>query len=238
MFDSDEPRLHAVSPRPNRPRNFWRRVFLSALLMVLMWPIVSLPAAVLVYLLIPPTYEAFAIVRGNAPLPFIFGQNQHNADDREVVDQMLKTEVEVITGDHVLELVVASPLTRDLPMVKNATDPKAELRSRLTVTIPPETWLIRIALESTDLDEAATLVNQVVESYISATNQYHSSHRAAYKLHLNNLRQSLTTEIENFSSGTALQTLRLNAPAVSASPTRTGTDELKLIASQERVQLV
>ena len=78
----------------------------------------------------------------------------------------LKTQVAVLTSDKVLEPAVANALVVNLPMVKLSNDPKNEIREKLKIGILENTNLIRVALELPNREDAITIVQAVVQSYL------------------------------------------------------------------------
>ena len=57
-------------------------------------------------------------------------------------------------------------------MIKGSTDPKADLRKKLDIQIIPNTHWIRVALESTDPQEAKAIVNAVVAAFDEITKNF------------------------------------------------------------------
>ena len=88
----------------------------------------------------------------------------------------------MITSDTVLDAALAKPAISNLPMVRSSKDPKADLREAMNVEIVGEnTYLIQVALASKDPDEAAAIVNAVVDAYIDQHNRYHTTANRALK---------------------------------------------------------
>ena len=77
-----------------------------------------------------------------------------------------------------------------LTMIAKSKDPKADLRKEMAVEILKNTFLIRVALESRDPEEAALIVNAVVESYLDQHSEYH---RTANKTFRKSLEDELNT---------------------------------------------
>jgi hypothetical protein len=63
-------------------------------------------------------------------------------------------------------------LVVNLPTIRKAVDPKSDLLRKLKVDIVPGTNLIRIALELPSPEEAATIVQAVVQSYLTQNTEY------------------------------------------------------------------
>jgi hypothetical protein len=101
----------------------------------------------------------------------IFGPLERDAGNRQN-PEYLKTQVNLINSDRVLELALLDPLVVNLPEIKRAEDPLKDLREKLKVEILSDTNLIRIALELPDRDEAVAIVNAVTQSYMVQNADY------------------------------------------------------------------
>ena len=78
----------------------------------------------------------------------------------------LQTQVKLMMTDRVLDKALANESVKAFPMIKNSEDPNADLRKKIVVEIEPGTYIITVALESKDQNEAAAIVNAVVDSYL------------------------------------------------------------------------
>jgi len=150
------------------------------------WVVVSAPLMILIWSSIQPTYEASSLLRVEAAAPELFGPLR-GGEGRSV--PYLQTQANLITSTRVLEPVVADPLVINLPLIRQSEDPKTDLRRRLSVGIIDDANLIRVALESTDPAQAATIVNAVVQSYLTENTRYNRSGNR-------DLRQSLSKQLE------------------------------------------
>jgi polysaccharide biosynthesis transport protein len=163
-------------------RHWWR--------ILLLWVVVSTPLAYLIFSLIQPTYEAFSLLQVQPTQKDLFGQGLHDATNQLVAQPYLETQVQLIISDKVLDGALArpatatSPLIAKLPMIAKSKDPKTELRGDMVVEILKNTFLIRVALASRDPQEAAAIVNAVVDSYLERHNEYHRSANKTLKASL------------------------------------------------------
>ena len=147
-------------------RHWWRILGL--------WLVVSAPIAFLIYMVIPPTYEVASLLRIEAAQPEILGSLGKGGIEVQQ-KTYLKTQVGLITSNRVLNPAIADPLVVNLPMIKDYKDPKANLVEKLKVTILEDTNLIRVALELPNPDEAVTIVQSVVQSYLAQNTDYSRS---------------------------------------------------------------
>jgi capsular exopolysaccharide synthesis family protein len=132
---------------------------------VLIWLALSIPAAYLIFLFIQPTYTAFSVLRVEPAAPDLFAPIRDQAGEMNRATPYLETQVQLIKSNTVLEAAVANQSVSQYPMIKNSYDPITDLRLLMVVGIVPDAYLIRVALESTNPQEAAAIVNAVVESY-------------------------------------------------------------------------
>jgi capsular exopolysaccharide synthesis family protein len=160
-------------------RHWWR--------ILLIWLAISAPTVYWIYSNIEPTYEAFGLLHFEPTRPILFDPSRDRYSDLRGIERYLQTQVNLITSDAVLREAVANPTVVNLPKIKQSKDSKADLRKTMVVEIVQEADLIRIALESTDPNEAAKIVQSVVDSYMT--------HNAALTQGANKkLRASLDTQ--------------------------------------------
>ena len=81
-------------------------------------------------------------------------------------------------------------------MIKDSTDPKADLRKKLDLQIIPNTHWIRVALESTDPKEAAQIVNAVVDAFDEKTKSFGTGATKLLKKDLEAYKDKLKDDIE------------------------------------------
>jgi polysaccharide biosynthesis transport protein len=162
---------------------------------LLLWLVISAPVAYLIYMLVKPTYEAVSILRIEPTQPDLLGPSLHTTDAGSASSRYLQTQVQLISRDQVLGPAVASPLVVNLPTIKGSTDPIADLRKKLNVEIVEDAYLIRVALELPDPEEAATIVSAVVESYLRENARYNSGAQSSLRANLDNYRKDLDRQI-------------------------------------------
>jgi uncharacterized protein involved in exopolysaccharide biosynthesis len=135
---------------------------------LLLWLAVSTPLVYLVHILIEPTYESSSTLRIE-PSPDLFGPSA-KGDDTTGFGQYLETQRALILSHRVLEPAIAcvtklpSYPTR-FPIIRDSTDPKLDVRTRLDVKVVPGTYLIQITFGSPSATEAAEVVDQVVSAF-------------------------------------------------------------------------
>jgi hypothetical protein len=162
-------------PRDDSP-GMIRRLVRRLPRIVLLWAVVSVPLIYLVDRLIEPTYESSSTIRIE-PSPDLFGRSA--TVEPTAFEAYLKTQRALILSDRVLEAaivyVVGLPgYPTNFPIIKDSTDPKADVRKRLGVNVIPGTYLIQVAFSSPNAIEAAELVNQVVSAFEQENRQYNT----------------------------------------------------------------
>ncbi len=191
---SPSPHDLAIAPEPV----FDPRVILRGLVrhwwkMLLLWLALSAPMVYLIFWFIQPTYEASSVLRVEPAAPYLFAPLHDQSADIGRALPYLETQVQLIRSNAVLEATVANPAVVQLPMLKASPDPINHLRNKLRVGIEPGAYMIRVALESQNAVEAATIVNAAVDAYRDNNDAYRAD--ADKKL-----RQSLAAEEKRLGS--------------------------------------
>ena len=166
--------------------------------------------------------------------------------DRRDDEPYLQTQVQLITSDVVLD----AALSRDdriarLPMIKESEDPKADLRKHMDVGIVNKnTYLIRVALATGNPDEAAMIVNAVVDAYMDQHTLYHrSANKAQHKSlteELDKLAKEILgkkNELKNLDHGAAIASQMMTRP-VAAKKDDLGIPSLDVISEEQFARVV
>jgi polysaccharide biosynthesis transport protein len=182
----------AVAPAPRMDS----RIFVRGLTrywgrILLLWLLGSAAAAYLIYATVGPMYEAISRIRIEPAQPNLYdGAHQISGGDLRDSETYLQTQITVIKSDRVLGRAVASQSVDALPMIKNWEDPIMNLREKIVVEIEPGTYFIKVALQSNERSEPATIVNAVVDSYVDENLRFTQGRDA-------NQKRSLTEELAN-----------------------------------------
>ena len=164
---------------------------------MLYWLVISTPLAYLIYALVEPTFEAVSLLRAEPTQMDIYNNSTlRGTPNLSEVKPYLLTQVHLITSDNVLDTALSKPGISNLPMVRSSKDPKADVRAAMKVEIVgANTYLIEVGLASKDANEAAAIVNAVVQAYIDQHNSYHTAANRALKANLENEETKLTKKI-------------------------------------------
>jgi polysaccharide biosynthesis transport protein len=168
---SDDP--SAAKARRIKSPGILRRLAGRFWQILMLWLVLSASVAFLIYPLTQPTYEAASLLRIEPATINPFGPLERGAEPSDGQPSIyLKTQVGLITSAKVLVPAIADPLVAILPTIRKAVDPKTDLLENLKVEIVPGTNLIRIALELPNPEEAGTIVQAVVQSYLTQNVDY------------------------------------------------------------------
>jgi len=187
--------------------------------------------AYLIYATVGPTYEAVSRIRIEPAQPNLYdASRQTSGGEMRDSETYLQTQVNLMRTDQVLSKAVASQSVDTLPMIKNSEDPTTNLREKMVVEIEPGTYIIKVALESKDRNEAAAIVNAVVESYLYENARYAQTRDATLKASLTEQLASLREQIDR--KKTELQELHQKGNVLLQKP------ELNPIASKNEDETV
>jgi polysaccharide biosynthesis transport protein len=168
---SDDP--SAAKASRSKPRGILRRLAGRLWQVLLLWFTISVPVAFLIHLVVEPTYEAASLLRIEPAAVNPFGPLERGAEPSDGQPSIyLKTQVGLITSSKVLDSALADPLVVNLRTIRKAVDPKTEVLEDLEVVIVPGTNLIRVSLELPNPEEAVTIVQAVVQSYLTQNTDY------------------------------------------------------------------
>jgi polysaccharide biosynthesis transport protein len=177
-------------------RHWWR--------ILALWLVVSAPLALVIYMAIQPTYEAVSLLRIESAVGDILAPlNRSTVEGQN--STYLKTQVGLISSARVLDPAIADPLVVNLPTIKKSVDAKSDLLEKLKVAIVENTNLIRVTLELPNSEEAVTIVQAVVQSYLAQNTDFI---RSANRELTESLKQQLTKiETDILTKRTALKDL-------------------------------
>ena len=171
---------------------------------LLLWIVGSVGLMALAYQRIKPTYDAFAAVSIHQGDVGIF------SDRTRVVDfgEYKETQVKAITNPNVLSATIANdPTLLQLPKLREAMDPEAEIRTNLLAMVIPKTNWIQISMSSESADEAAKLVNAVVRQYLKQANDFNDTETDRSTKRLRELRDEYRADVE-LKRNTLLKTMK------------------------------
>ena len=184
----------AAEPPP--PRAFPARVMARALRhywwqILLLWGASSAALIALAYARVRPSYDAIAWLEVKPPPKELFGGSMSSGDQT----QMMETQVQLITSPDVLGAAAKDPKVADLDRIRLARDAEAELRQAVRVQIMPRTTLINVFMSSPSPQEAARIVNAVVEAYDKTARSWTDSRAQDQIRELQQLKAAIAAEV-------------------------------------------
>ena len=162
-YDDDPASLDASPPKSLSVRVAWRAVRRHWWQALLLWAAGSAAVMALAYYGIKPTFEAVAQLHIEPGEQALFSKNVGLTD----FSQYRESQLTLVTSPVVLSNAVAKhPELLRYPRLAGALDYEAEMRQALRPQIVRNTNQIQVAMSAESAQEAADVVNAVVESYL------------------------------------------------------------------------
>ncbi len=117
---------------------------------------------------IVPIYESVSILRVEPSPTTIFGP----ASSSESFMPFMETQVHLVLSPNVLSAALTDPRLTVQPSLRETPDAEATLRSLVKVMIVPNSYLLRVSMQSPAGPECATIVNGVVKSYLAVAAEW------------------------------------------------------------------
>ena len=130
-------------------------------LILALWTVGTSGFAAAVYLKVKPQYHASSLLKVEPTMIDLYG-----VGTREGAEPYMQTHVELIKSNNVLDAAAKDPRAAAFARIRNAEDPIQELGKVIGVGIRPNTHIIEVSMISPSRDEAAILVNAVVDSFL------------------------------------------------------------------------
>jgi polysaccharide biosynthesis transport protein len=187
----------APSPAQVNPRTLLRGLTRHFWLILLIWVALSAPATYLILQFVEPTYEAFSLLQVQPVSHGLYGQASSDTIESRGVTSYLQTQVSLITTDRVLTKALVSPEIKNLRFIAGSDDSRADLRDNLKVQIVKDAYLIRVGLELTTGEEAAKIVNAIIDSYLVYAGDYKRDENSKLRKNLSAQREKIENDIKN-----------------------------------------
>ena len=159
-------------PSPVSVRAVFRATRRYWWLILALWTVGSAGIGAAVYLKVRPQYRASSVLRVDPTALDLYGGANHEGGE-----PYMKTNVELIKSQNVLSAAVSDEKVRALPRIRDSSDPQQELDKVIMVRIVPDTHLIEVSMMSPSSEEAALLVNAVVEGFLDNNGLWSSGTR-------------------------------------------------------------
>ena len=181
---------------PVNPRTLLRGLTRHWWQILLIWIVLAAPAVYLIRLNVSPTYEAFSLLQVQPVSQELYGKVGSDTTSFSSVTPYLQTQVNLITTDRVLTTAFASPEIRNLSFITESDDSRADLRKSLDVKIVKDAYLIRVGLELENGEEAAKIVNAVLNSYLAYNGEFKRGENSKLRTSLSAQRDRIQSEIK------------------------------------------
>lgn len=124
----------------------------------------SVIAGVVVWYLHVPRFEAKALVKIEAEMPFIAFEDGRGGNDS---DRYVQTQIEMLRGPVVLNRLLSRPEIIATDEIRSQFDPLKQLQENLSVRQVGKSELYEVTYTSSSADDAATVANSVVLDYLT-----------------------------------------------------------------------
>jgi hypothetical protein len=171
-----------LSPEP-KPGLFRRTLGRHWVGLLAFWLVTSAVVLASIFVLVHPSYKSSSIVKIEPQPTSLYGIKTND----ETFDFFLRTQMQLITSPNVLSAAGFNPKVSKLARIKNATDVVQELNKVVDATIIPQTTLVEVSMTSTDSQEAAVIVNAVMDAYLATNEEW-----------ANSLTKNLIMSLENY----------------------------------------
>jgi capsular exopolysaccharide synthesis family protein len=159
---------------------------------LVIWAVLSAGLVLAIQVRVKPIYETFSLLRVEPANNDLFSVGMNAA---EVHDLFLQTQVQLISSPSVLSAALSDPRISKTSVLEKARDPESELRSLLQVFVVPKTYLIQVSMASSRPDEAARIINAVVESYHNVAAGWSNEKNKIQLKSLEDYKSDLTEQI-------------------------------------------
>ena len=158
---------------------------------LLLWIVGSVAAAGFVYVKFKPSYEAISLLRIEPVKADPFSVASHHDES------FLETLVQLITSTNVLQTAALDPRVTGFPIIRLSPDVVAALREAMVVRIVPGSNLIRVSMSSSSSEEAAGVVNAVVDAFLGADGEWSKSVNAEQIKRLAEFHDQLKKQVDD-----------------------------------------
>ncbi len=145
------------------PAFFWQVFCKSWMWVIPAGLILSAGAGVAVWWLHVPKYQARAVIKIDADIPYIAFEPGRGVKD---VDRFIQTQIQTMQNEIVLAPLALHPQVSQIEAVKSKPDPVKYFQENLRVQQIGKSELFLISFESDSAADAATIVNSLLEIYL------------------------------------------------------------------------
>ncbi len=159
-------------------------------LILALWVVGSAGIGAAVHFKVRPQFRASALLKVDPTVIDLYGTNRGGDDP------YMQTHVVLIKSPTVLANAASKPNVQALPRMQLAGDTIQELTKVIQVDIRAGTYIIEVSMISQSPDEAATLVNAVVECFLESNRDWSSGATQKQLDKLSSYRTKLNADIK------------------------------------------
>ncbi len=183
-------------------------------LILALWTVGSAGIGAGVYLKVRPMYRALSWLRVEPNIIDLYGGSTH-----EGAESFMQTHVALIKSPNVLSAAAVDEKVMAWPRIQAAGDAQQELGRMIQVAIQPGTRIIEVSMTSQSPDEAAVMVNAVVDKFLDANRGWASGASKDQIDKLTDYKTKLDTDINKTTEELRVRTARISkAPVLVARP--------------------
>ena len=157
----------AMPPSPLSVRAVFRASRRYWWLILALWTVGVSGLGMLIFLKVRAQYSATSRLKVDPNVIDVYGMSSHAGGS-----SYMQTYVELIRSPSVFSAAASKDAVGQVPRIKYAADPVQELNKSIVVTILPSTDLIDVSTTSTSAQDAATIVNAVVEVFLTKNKEW------------------------------------------------------------------
>jgi hypothetical protein len=156
--------------------------------------VLILLATAAAWLLVPPRYEAFALLKVSGKPPAVLERRPGAADEFAIFK---RTQAQMIRSGIVLNGVLRDAAIHKLSLIKDhSDDPIAYLNDHLVIDFPDDAEIMRIRMTGENRHQVVTIVNKIVEVYLKEVVQRERDVRLEHEAKLQRTYQNMTADLQ------------------------------------------
>lgn len=223
-----------TTPRANVGIDLRRLFRLRLRLMIAVFVVLAIPAAVAVVLLVPKQFVAYAEVEFKAEVPRILNDGSGRPVLDQRYDSFVNTQLKMITGGAILGKVLEDPEVNHLPALQGESAMK-RLKDNLGTEILTSTELVEISYRDTDRDAALAILESILEAYMASFEENAQAQGGVRRETLAKSAETLEKDIAALQEAVLAKRKSLGVPVGSepgAEPTETESHRINLAQAE------
>ncbi len=156
--------------------------------------VLVLVATAAAWMLVPPQYEAYALLKVSARPPAVL---EHRAGVNDEFAIFKRTQAQLMRSGVVLQGILRDKQINRLSLIKDhSDDPVGYLNDRLVIEYPDDAEVLRVAMTGENRDEVVKIVNKLVEVYLKEIVQRERDRHLEYEAKLARTYANMASELQ------------------------------------------